>query len=101
MNEAMYKSPVSVVSLSLLKLMASSSVCQQTGIKSPRVASRVFDALCEIIVATPPPPFVYIVYWYICLTLNRVKVHKYLFFDSKITVEFAGALHVTREIVNY
>jgi hypothetical protein len=47
-----------------------------------------------------PPPLVYIVYWYICLTINRVKVHKY-FFYSKITMEFAEALHVTREIVNY
>jgi hypothetical protein len=46
-------------------------------------------------------PLVYIVYWYICLTLNRVKVHKYFFFDSKITMELAGALHVTREIVDY
>jgi hypothetical protein len=42
-----------------------------------RAGSRVFGALCEIIVT--PPPLVYIVYWYICLTLNRVKVHKYLF----------------------
>jgi hypothetical protein len=38
-----------------------------------RAGSRVFGALCEIIVA---PPLAYIVYWYICLTLNRVKVHK-------------------------
>jgi hypothetical protein len=43
---------------------------------SYRAGSRVFGALCEIIVA---PPLVYIVYWYICLTLISVKVHKYFF----------------------
>jgi hypothetical protein len=59
-----------------------------------------FSAPFAKLVWRPPPPLVYIVYWYICLTLNRVKVHKY-FFDSKITMEFAEALHVTREIVNY
>jgi hypothetical protein len=35
-------------------------------------------APCAKLLWRPPPP-VYIVYWYICLTLNRVKVHKYFF----------------------
>jgi hypothetical protein len=38
-----------------------------------------YSAPCANLLWRPPPPIVYIVYWYICLTLNRVKVHKYFF----------------------
>jgi hypothetical protein len=36
-----------------------------------------YSAPCAKLLWRLPP--VYIVYWYICLTLNRVKVHKYFF----------------------
>jgi hypothetical protein len=44
-----------------------------------RAGSRVFGALCEIIVAPPPSCIYRILVYMLCLTLNRVKVHKYFF----------------------
>jgi hypothetical protein len=65
---------------------------------SCRAGSRVFGALCEIIVV-PPPSSVYIIYWYIYLTLNRVKVHKYFFFRFKDYDEICGS--ATSDMWNY